>query len=198
VFIDIEGGNASGKTTITKKLVETLQRYNKKVVCMESPTSPFDKSWLDIADCDLLTKYYFFRAVSQNESEKIKKLIKIYDYVILDRYLYETEAFDLTLEKLQERQNLINKHINYDDLLTPNIVFFLDVDDKERAKRIENRGNDKNKCYWERQEFQLYYNDFYRKIAKRENFFTVDTLKNNIEECVNIMLNKIGIRNTNI
>lgn len=181
MFIDIEGGNASGKTTIIKKMIEVL-RDNKKVVYLKSPTSPFSQ-WRDINDCDILTKYYYFRATAQNESEKIKQLLKQYDIVILERYLYETEAFDLTLEKINN-ENKIKKHINYKDLLRPNITFFLDINDKIRQKRIEERNNDKNICYWERPEFQKIYNKMYRKIAKRENFTIIDTQKP-LLECLN-------------
>ncbi|MDR3289919.1 MAG: thymidylate kinase [Rickettsiales bacterium] len=185
MFIDIEGGNASGKSTIIKCLVENLKNEGKKVIHLKSPTFPFDKMWQNINDCDLLTKYYFFRAIAQNDSEKIKRLKNEYDFVILERYLYETEAFDLTIEKLNgETTNLISKHINYSDLLKPDYVFFLDISDEERIKRIKERGNDIDICYWEKIEFQKIYNEFYRKIAMREKFIVIDAEKEIPERCV--------------
>jgi thymidylate kinase len=190
MFINIEGGNASGKTTIINKLVDALQRRGKKVIYLKSPTLPFDKMWTSINDCDTLTKYYFFRAVAQNDSKKIEELLKVYDFVILERYLYETEAFDLTLEKLNS-ENKIKKHINYGDLLKPDITFFLTVSEHERQKRIDTRNNDKSICYWERPEFQKEYNKFYEAIAKENDFIMVDTQLNSVDECIKIICEKI-------
>ncbi|MDR0571309.1 MAG: deoxynucleoside kinase [Rickettsiales bacterium] len=197
MFIVIEGGNASGKSTTIDRLLSTMNDgvfSGKKTVFLKAPTEPFDDMWQKIErdDIDVITKYYFFRAIMQNESNKTLKLLNNNCNVILETYLYETEAFDLTLATLENIDRVkIQKHFSYTDLLKPDMVFFLDIPYKERRRRIENRANGKQIPFWEKDNFQNIYNDVYREIAVREGFYMIDTSKNTIDMTVNIIIEEI-------
>jgi thymidylate kinase len=88
-------------------------------------------------------------------------------------------------------KNQISKHFIYTDLLKPDMVFFLDVSYDERRKRIEARAGDKKIPFWEEDDFQKTYNSVYREIAKREEFFVIDTGQNTVDMTVGIILNEI-------
>jgi thymidylate kinase len=197
MFIVIEGGNASGKSTTIGKLLDAMNNVvfsDKKTVFLKAPTEPFDDMWQKIErdDIDVITKYYFFRAVMQNESNKALRLLNDNCNVVLETYLYETEAFDLALATLSGiEKTKISRHFDYMDLLKPDIVFFLDVSYEERRKRIENRAQGKPIPFWEEDNFQKVYNDVYKEIATREKFCVIDTGVNTAEATVDIILEKI-------
>ncbi|MDR1499020.1 MAG: deoxynucleoside kinase [Rickettsiales bacterium] len=197
MFIVIEGGNASGKSTTVGKLLDVMNRNKfrgKETVFLKTPTEPFDSMWQQIErdDIDVLTKYYFFRAIIQNESNKTMKLLNDGYNVVLEAYLYETEAFDIALAALGGvDKSRILRHFNYTDLLKPDIVFFLDIPYEERQRRIKIRAQNKKIPFWEEDDFQKVYNEAYREIAKREGFYTIDTSKNTADVTVNVILDEI-------
>ncbi len=204
MFVVIEGGDASGKTTVINKIKQKLSDNqiqpldSANTVILKSPTSPFSDLWRDIdknPDIDTLTRFYFFRAAAQNDVNTVSRLLANNFNVILERYMYSTEAFNITLDEFKNVQNpdfLSKEHINYKGILKPDLAFLLDISDEERNRRIFQRAKEKKKVsWWERPDFQHNLNERLRRIGQREGLIRVDNENNSIENVLNIITHTI-------
>lgn len=185
MFVLIEGGDASGKTTLINDLTQEVfingrpfDRFD--VVFLKSPTPPFDCVWKElIKGLDNLTRFYLFRTIAQNDSKNVQALLEANKNVVLERNFISTEAFNDTLDSLKNIEDPCFKsvnHINYSGLLKPDIGFFLDVSDDIRELRIQEKEIKFGKrSEWESFGFQTLFNEKLRKIAKREGLQFIDT-----------------------
>lgn len=204
MFIVIEGGDASGKTSVIDEIKQKLSKNELKpletsnTVILKSPTYPFSDLWRDIdknPDIDTLTRFYFFRTAAQNDANTVNRLLSKNINVILERYMYSTEAFNITLDEARNVQNpdfLCKEHINYKGILKPDLAFLLDISDEERNRRIFQRAKEKKKLsWWERPDFQHNLNERLRNIGQREGMIRVDSEHNTIENVSNIIATTI-------
>ena len=216
-LIVIEGTDCSGKETQSKKLIENLEKNNKKVCYFyfqnyESPTgkivggSYLGKSYI----CDgwfkekapnvdsKVSSLYFAADRKYNINKIIDKLNDGYN-VILDRYLYSNIAHQggkwKTKEERDEMYNWLSK-LEFDLLELPkaDIKVFLHMPynaiNKLKAGRIEKL--DQNE---EDKEHLLNAENAYKEIAKKYNFYTIECTDNKriktIEEIQNELYNYI-------
>lgn len=197
MFIVIEGGDASGKTTLINGLQQqvlsglgTLSSANTSF--LKSPTGPFDNVWKDIIKTSSpLTRFYLFRAIAQNDIETAKTLMKNGRHVILERYFLSTEAFNWALDEqnnIQDSAMRSENHINYSGLIKPDLGFFLDVSDKEREQRLQQK---QNPSAWENHKFQKIFNTKLRSIAQRDGWVFVNTDCMNVAEVLDFVSSKI-------
>lgn len=187
MFIVIEGGDASGKTTLVQSLQYNIANYNipfpnDNTTFLKSPTAPFDQVWKDlIKTSSPLTRFYLFRTIAQNDAETVKKLLADGKNVFLERNFYSSEAFNWALDKYKgvtDPELLTENHVNYGGLVKPDAMFFLDVSNESREKRMQDKEKATGqRSAWEITEFQKIFNDRLRYVAKRENMIFIDTDK---------------------
>lgn len=216
-LIVIEGTDCSGKETQSKKLIENLEKNNKKVCyfCFPNYESPTGK----IVGGPYLGKNYicdgWFKEKAPNVDSKVSSLYfaadrkyninKIIDKlndgynVILDRYVYSNMAHQggkwKTKEERDEMYNWLSK-LEFDLLELPkaDIKVFLHMPynaiNKLKAGRIEKL--DQNE---EDKEHLLNAENAYKEIAKKYNFYTIECTDNKriktIEEIQNELYNYI-------
>ncbi|XP_025021559.1 UMP-CMP kinase 2, mitochondrial, partial [Python bivittatus] len=154
--IVIEGLDATGKTTVTHFLKDSLN-----AVLLRTPPSCVSQ-WRKIFDDEpplirrafyALTNYIVASEIAQESSKSP---------VILDRYWHSTAAYSIATEITGKVQNLPPPHhLVYrwpDDLLSPDIVLLLTVSPEERVRRLQGRGTEKTK-----EEVDLEANDSFRQ-----------------------------------
>ena len=201
MFILIEGGDAAGKTSTIESIRERIRSaptelFNpENTIILKSPTSPFSEIWREIdknPNIDTLTRYYFFRTAIQNDVNTVNRYLKNGFNVILERYIYSTEAFNVTLDKLrpvEDEDYKCQNHLNYRGILKPDLGILLDVSDQEREKRIIKRvRSGKKLSWWESASFQHDLNQHLKTIAEREGLICVDSEHNSIHEVTGIIM----------
>ncbi|XP_039604786.1 UMP-CMP kinase 2, mitochondrial isoform X1 [Polypterus senegalus] len=152
--IVIEGLDATGKTTLTKSLQETL-----KGTLLRSPP-PQLSHWRDQFDSQpavirrafyTLGNYITAAAIAR-ESEKAP--------VIVDRYWPSTTAYAIATQVVGEKDNLPSLYSKVyqwpTDLLKPDLVVVLMVSPEERIRRLQERGQVKTQEEKELEENNLF------------------------------------------
>jgi dTMP kinase len=133
-LIVFEGIDGVGKTTIALKLKRVLKDRGIPVVFYEdyelkhpnfSPLKPLVKK------IPITGSHLFYLASSIYKSQEIKKLLKKY-WVICDRYFYSTNANHKARGSTLKTETL-------SDLLKPDYVFLLTVNEKIRQKRVQQK-----------------------------------------------------------
>ena len=206
MFILIEGGDASGKTTIINEIKQRLSENKieplipNNTIILKSPTSPFSEIWRTIdktAHVDPLTRFYFFRAAAQNDSAVVKNFMQEGKHVILERYIYSTVAFNETFDEYSKVDNpelLSKNHLSYQGLLKPDVAFLLDLPDDVRNHRIFERAKiNKSVSWWERPDFQHDLNYRLRELAQNEGMNCIDTSRYSPSQVVDIIAKKIAV-----
>jgi thymidylate kinase len=202
LFIVIEGGDASGKTTLVENLQSQIKRNSNpfkkdEIVFLKSPTQPFSDVWkllISHKNITPLTRFKLFHTIAYNDSEVARQLLTAGKNVILERYLYSTEAFNHTLDNfhnISDPDHRSENHISYRGLLQPDLGFLLDVSDDKRIERLYERFKSNGMSPWEESEFQIPLNVKLREIAQRENLMSIDTDILSKTQVVNIVTNKI-------
>jgi dTMP kinase len=155
-FIVVEGIDGSGKTTQVRRLVSALTRRGIRVRAIREPGATrvgerirelllSNRSRMSMA-CEL---FLYMAARAQLVSEKILPALREGTWVVCDRYLYSSAAYQgeaggLGLDRvLRIGETAIGSAL-------PDRVFLLDLDPREasertpgkRADRIEKRGID--------------------------------------------------------
>ncbi|XP_070594911.1 UMP-CMP kinase 2, mitochondrial [Erythrolamprus reginae] len=154
--IVIEGLDATGKTTVTRFLKDSLN-----AVLLRTPPSCVSQ-WRKIFDDEppLIRRAFYALSNYIVASEIAEESSK--SPVILDRFWHSTAAYAIATEITGNVQNLPPPyHLVYhwpDDLLSPDIVLLLTVSPEERVQRLRGRGIEKT-----REEVDLEANDAFRQ-----------------------------------
>lgn len=184
-FIVIEGLDGCGKSTISKE----MQKKYDAITLNALP--PEIKSWLhSIGETKLPeATFSYFTLCNLINSHKIEEIIKTGKNVIIDRYFYTTYVYHQKL--IQENFPEIIKK-SYVHLLNPDLVVFLNVSQKERSKRINQR---KGELQWYGDAVSLEFDltEKYFKLFKELNVksFIVDNETNSVEESLKLIYSKI-------
>jgi len=165
-FLSFEGVDFSGKTTQIELLTKQLEQHDEKVVIIREPGGTvisehirkilLDKNHHEMTDfCEV---FLYSAARNQIVNEKILKELARGKYVIADRFVDSTTAYQGFGRRLP--MDLI-RDINQAATggLLPHLTFFLDINPKEVFDRIEmrNRGRDR---------LELAGNEFYQRVYK--------------------------------
>lgn len=197
MFIVIEGGDASGKTTLINGLQQKIQSglgvlSATNTSFLKSPTAPFDNVWKDIIKTSSpLTRFYLFRSVAQNDIETAKTLMQNGQHVVLERCFLSTEAFNWALDEqnnIQDPAMRSENHVNYSGLIKPDLGFFLDVSDETREQRLQHK---QKRSAWENYKFQTIFNAKLRSIAQRDGWIVVNTDDMNVMTVLDFVSSKI-------
>jgi len=172
-FISFEGIDFSGKTTQVVLLKEKLEAYGENVLVMREPGGTtiservrdilLDKDHLEMTNiCEILL---YSAARHQLVYEKISKELQSGNFVIADRYVDSTTAYQGYGRKIP--MNFV-KHVNRiaTNGLMPNITFYLDLDLLELRNRIKKYKGSVDRLETEGNEFYQRIRKGYLKIAE--------------------------------
>ncbi|KAM4867075.1 UMP-CMP kinase 2, mitochondrial [Thomomys bottae] len=158
--IAIEGLDATGKTTVTQSISESLS-----AVLMQSPPECI-RQWRKIFDEEppIIRRAFYSLGNYLVASEIAKESIK--GPVILDRYWHSTATYAIATEVSGGVQHLPPAHHPVyqwpRDLLKPDLVLLLTVSPEERAQRLQSRGLEKT-----REEAELEANSIFRQKVQK-------------------------------
>ncbi len=189
MLIVIEGIDCSGKETQSKLLVEKLNQQGKKAIRFqlpfyESPTgqiiaNPYlgkdGHSWFKegAAHVDPYVSSLYYVADRVYNMDRVRKAMKEYDYVVLDRYLYSNMAHHGCKLPPKERTKFFNfiSTLEFDmlNMPKPDLNLFLYVPSDVVAELKKGRsekpdGHEKDQKYLKEAE------KTYLEIAKKYNF----------------------------
>ncbi|XP_021506945.1 UMP-CMP kinase 2, mitochondrial isoform X1 [Meriones unguiculatus] len=154
--IAIEGLDATGKTTVTQSVSESLS-----AVLLQSPP-PCISQWRKIFDDEptIIRRAFYSLGNYLVASEIAKESAK--SPVIVDRYWHSTAAYAIATEVSGGLSFLPPAHHPVyqwpGDLLKPDLVLLLTVNPEERARRLLGRGLEKTK-----EEAELEANNVFRQ-----------------------------------
>ena len=141
-FIALEGIDGSGKTDLARSLKANLERRAKKVWITSEPTEWF-RSYVSILKDvrDPVSLFLLFTMDRNSHQMEISRKLNEYDYVISDRYLLSSYAYqgymledffktiDNTIRWMKEVSSIIT--------VRPDITFYLSIDEKTAIERIK-------------------------------------------------------------
>ncbi|KAM9017813.1 UMP-CMP kinase 2, mitochondrial [Ara ararauna] len=138
-----EGLDATGKTTVTQSVKDTLNGF-----LLRSPPACISQ-WRTIFDDEPTPiKRAYYAAGNYVLASEIAKA-STQAPVIVDRYWHSTAAYTIATEIKGKVQDLPPAHDEVyqwpGDLLKPDLVLLLTVDPEERVRRLQHRGLEKTK-----------------------------------------------------
>uniref|UniRef100_A0A7M4EM67 UMP-CMP kinase 2, mitochondrial n=1 Tax=Crocodylus porosus TaxID=8502 RepID=A0A7M4EM67_CROPO len=154
--IVIEGLDATGKTTVTQSLKESLN-----AILLRSPPACISQWRKTFDDKPNHIRRAFYALGNYLVALEIAKA-SIESPVIVDRYWHSTAAYAIATEISGKVQNLPPEHHEVyqwpEDLLKPDLVLLLTVSPEERIRRLKGRGLEKTK-----EETELEANSLFRE-----------------------------------
>ncbi|XP_044274558.1 UMP-CMP kinase 2, mitochondrial isoform X1 [Varanus komodoensis] len=154
--IVVEGLDATGKTTVTQALKDSLN-----ATLVRTPP-PCVSQWRKIFDDEptLIRRAFYALSNYLVASEIAKESMK--SPVIVDRYWHSTAAYAIATEMSGKVENLPPLHHQVyhwpEDLLRPDIVLLLSISAEERIRRLQGRGLERT-----REEAELETNSVFRQ-----------------------------------
>ncbi len=173
LFITVEGGDGSGKST----QLETIRRYleEKGIPCIftrEPGGTPIGEKIREIildpgnAEMDDWTEALLYAASrAQHVAQKIRPALEAGTTVVCDRFVDSSIAYQGFGRGLGEGVAEVNAHAIRG--LVPDITLFLDVDPQKAMERVGNRSS-KDRLETEPDEFHRIVYEGYREIARRD------------------------------
>lgn len=158
IFIVLEGGEGSGKTTIANYLVKKLSSEGYDVMYTREPggvkiSEEIRNIILDVnnTDMDPRTEALLYAASRrQHLVEKIIPALEADKIVICDRYIdsslaYQGYARRIGMTNIKTLNNFAIRDENTNELYLPNLSIYLDIDPILGLERIYNRDDTLNR-----------------------------------------------------
>lgn len=202
-FITFEGPDGSGKTTITKNVVDKLMKLGYDVCLTREPggieiAEQIRKVILDPnnTSMDPRTEALLYAASRrQHLVEKVLPALKENKLVICDRFLDSSLAYQGNARGLGI-DNILGINEFAIDGLFPDLTIYLDISAEGGIARVNSRREEKDRLDSESIEFHKKVVDGYKKVNERfKDRVKVVDASNSIEEvsddCLNIILDFI-------
>ncbi len=195
MFITLEGGEGSGKTTVSKIIAEQLTQLNYKTVLTREPggvkVAEDIRGLIMDNELQYKTEVLLFAAARIEHLEtKIKPALKKDKIVICDRYIdssvvYQGYARGEDIDAV--------KKINYwaTDSLQPDLTIFFDVKPEIALERIKSDDREINRFDQEKMLFHEKIYDGYQELAKNDDRIKVIDASKPLDQVVNTVLNLI-------
>lgn len=143
IFITIEGGEGSGKTTQSRLLKEYLEKLGRKVLLTREPGGTLFAESIrkillspDSRPVPLSELFLYEAARAQHMDEFVIPALKAGKVVICDRFTDATVAYQGYGRKLDIKLiNQLNKEATFGIL--PNLTIYLDIDPKEGLNKAK-------------------------------------------------------------
>lgn len=175
LFITIEGGEGSGKTTLIERLYEFLTNEKSRVVVrsFEPGGTPFGqklrKLLLEEKDALIAPRAELFLFLS-DRAHHVQTLIKPsleQDMVVLcDRFTDSSLAYQGAARDDEDLKELARTCLFAAGNMVPDITFYLDLDPKEGLARIK---GDKDRLESEALSFHEKVREGYLNLAKKDS-----------------------------
>ncbi len=193
-FYVFEGIDGSGKTTVAKRVYESLLTgIGREVVLTAEPTD----TWLGdnvrrahVEDVGPLTEALLFVADRAAHTERIRRWLESGKIVLSDRYFASTLAYQGAMLLPFLGRGAIDwlRAVNEPAVMRPDLTFFLAVPPATGMERLSGR-NERTK--FEKLEFLNEVDRIYRKLAEEDDsFITVDATRS-LDDVVSEILNLI-------
>ena len=175
VFIVLEGGDGTGKSTQAKLIKEYIENnYNKSVVLTREPggvdTAEMIREIILNQDIDPITEALLF--ASARREHLVKKVIPALEegkIVICDRFLYSSLAYQGHARKIGI-ENVYNINSYAVEDCFPDLTIMLDLNAKDGIDRIlNNRTNEINRLDKEGIQFHSDVREGYQIVSKMYN-----------------------------
>ncbi len=141
LFIVFDGLDCVGKTTTAKALANQLE--GEYVSWLQEPFRSAIKTIWATPEVSENSAHLVFLGALRHLSEVVAKKLAQGTTVVADRYVFSTIAVYTPLAISRDLVPL-KVHLADLDLLRPNFAFMLDLEERERRRRIRARGNDKS------------------------------------------------------
>jgi dTMP kinase len=143
IFITIEGGEGSGKTTQSRLLKEYLEKLGRKVLLTREPGGTLFAESIrkillspDARPVPLSELFLYEAARAQHMDEFVIPALKVGKVVICDRFTDATVAYQGYGRKLDIKLiNQLNKEATFGIL--PNLTIYLDIDPKKGLNKAK-------------------------------------------------------------
>lgn len=189
-FIVFEGIDGSGKTTIVKLVADKLIENGYSVVLTAEPTNgpigKIIKEYLTNAENrDIVYEALLFAADRHWHNENIIKpgLEKV-DFVISDRYVFSSYAYQSNKGISSDWLQLINRHI-----LNPDYIFLINISPDLGLSRLIESG--RSLKITEKRDVLNHVHMKYLEMANKYNFIILDGSKKPntlVDEIISILL----------
>lgn len=183
-LIALEGNEGSGKTTQAKDLVVELKKQKIKAVYTKEPTnSPIGQMIQQVLFGELkvppISLQYLFCADRAIHQEEVEKYLEKGYVVVTDRYFWSAIAYGMAkMNKSADYYSVAYSILSfYDQFISPDITFFLDVDVDVAFKRISK--SEKHNSIFDKRNTMSEVGDTYAKLIKKfpEEFAVIDANK---------------------
>ncbi len=195
MFITFEGGEGSGKTTISQIVSDRLKQLDFEVVLTREPggikVAEEIRSLIMANELQYKTEVLLFAAARIEHLEnKIKPALNENKIVICDRYIdssivYQGYARGESIDAVKE--------INYwaTNNFKPDLTIFFDVKPEVALKRISSDEREVNRFDQEKALFHQKIYDGYRELAKSDDRIKAVDASKTIEEVTNTVIKLI-------
>ncbi len=195
LFITIEGGEGSGKTTLAKNLANVLNKDNINTIVTREPggLEVAEKIRNVIMDYDITSKteaLLFAAARVEHLAQKVIPAIETGSVVISDRYIdsslvYQGYARGLGIDKVNE----LNMWAT--DSYRPDLTFYLKLDPEVGLARINDTLREKNRFDYEALKFHNLLNEGYKKVFDNQNHVITIDASMTQDEILSEVLSKV-------
>ena len=187
MFITMEGGEGSGKSTAIRKIVAELEKEGHEVVLTREPGgTPISEEIRNVildkknTDMDPRTEALLYAASRrQHIVQKILPALKEGKIVICDRYLDSSLAYQGGARGLGI-DNVLNVNLFATEGLEPDLTLLFDIKPEEGLARIAaNSGREVNRLDAEKLSFHRAVRSAFLSLAKRfpKRYFIIDASK---------------------
>ncbi len=169
-FIVIEGIDGSGKTTLAHRLVETIGAADSTFEPTNGQIGTILRSG-SLGNVSPAAEALLFAADRAIHTEEIKKILNSGRWVVCDRYLGSTVAYQsAALGEGADIEWLLN--IQSKSVIEPDATFLLDLDPEVGMSRVGSRGEDLSR--FEKLDYQKKVRSAYLNIAKTLNYHVIN------------------------
>lgn len=205
LFITLEGGDGTGKSSVAQKLAERFKAYNHETILTREPGgTPLGLELRRILLHDGHQHSQEVQLLMLNAArlahweQVIQPNLQKGHHVLCDRFVDSTRVYQALSQNNSEKLlNRVNKlHQEFLPDANPDIVIVLDLDPKESIKRIQKRSSETN--YFDDQPIRFHQTirDGFLKLAQQGEPYSVvnasEPLDQVVQKCWSIILSKLG------
>ncbi len=176
MFIVLEGGDGTGKSTITELLAKELDG-----VAYSTPPKQYRKYRTEVDRTSTPEEHYkFYRESVIDASTEIQEMLKNNVTVVCDRYWLSTIAY-------HQAMGVKVDYSDFDRIIKPDLTVLLVTPIHEQIRRIIERGMSAGDKRMLEQQCEIRDRLFQNIVQTESHFICLDTGLFSIEKCIKII-----------